>query len=339
MVVKKAFFCEPTKAQITRFTQQQAERDLVDRILSLPEDQYLLVTRPLVPHDYESSWHFLRHGARVGLGLGESLEVTARTVAKERRLPVPVDFRIAAFNGLQQAKGLYSGYEYTPNTIRPYNHRDTRVRRVSLVECLEGARLYAYTHQVVMASIDVEHYTEAKAVEKDGAVFHVHVPSRGKGAPRYRFNITSVPIIDNAQKWGIAWGAASEGHDCLRGMYMGLRYASKEDSQVFNWCAHEIAAYIAMMGEMSKKGNRVPLQMSQIALPTQLTVDFYKRLCDSVLIHDEELQSKNKLRVLNKAEQEILLWGLVHKRGHHPTFFADGNVSKYDWNLRHMAME
>ena len=337
MVVKKAYFRKPTKSEIAQHSSIEASYGLVDIILGLQEDQFLLITRALVPPEYQSSWHFLRHGTRVGLGLGESLEVTAQTLTRKRRLPVPVDFRMSSFDRITEAAGLYSGYEYTPQTIRPYNHRDTRVRRVSLVECLEGARIYAYTHQVAMAHIDVEHYTDARAVAKDGAVFHVHVPSRVKAARRYRFNLTSIPIIDNKNKWGIAWGAASEGHDCLAGLYLGIRYSQKEDSLIFNWCAHEVAAYITLMGEMSKQGNRVPLQMSQIALPTQLSVDFYKRLCDSVLISDENLTAKDKVRPLSKAEQEILLWGLVHKKGHRPTFFAEGRLSNYNWKLRHIS--
>ncbi len=329
MRIHKAYFQEPTKAQIYHYQRVDAQELLVERLLALEEQEYLLIQRALIPERYNSSWHFLKHGDRVHLRFRDLIP----RFIKKGTTAVPIDLRIKEFDAITKTPGIFSGYDYTPVDIRPYNHRDTRTRRVSLVECLEGARVYAFTHQVPMPPIEVEQYTDARAVEKDGAFFHVHVPSRIKGQGRYRFNLTSVPVRNNLNKWSIAWATASEGHDCLRGMYMGIRYATKEDSQVFNWCAHEIAAYITMMGNMSSQGERTPLQMSQIALPTQLSVDFYKRLCDSVLIND----AKQNIRVLNKAEQETLLWGLVHKKGHHPTFFAEGNLKKYDWKLRHLS--
>ena len=325
----KAFFDEPSKAQIGKFERTQARDGLVEKILALSENQYILIQRLLIPADYESSWHFLRHGPRVGLGLGETV------IAAVKGARVPVDFRISAFEKLKDTPGMYSGYEYNPMTIRPYPHTDRRVRRVSLVECLEGARLYAYAHQVPGSRLEVEAYTDAQAVAKDGGVFHAHVTSRTKRTRPYRFNLTAVPIVDNRNKWGIAWATATEGHDCLRGSYMGIRYAMKEDSEIFNWCAHEIAAYLAMMESENTKRNRTPLQMSQLALPTQLSVDFYKRLCDSVLIEDPSLAGRDKKRVLNKAEQEILLWGLVSKRGQRATFFAEAHLKDYNWKLRH----
>ncbi|MDP3728659.1 MAG: hypothetical protein Q8R18_04365 [bacterium] len=333
MHIHKAYFQEPTKGEISQYTRREAQNNLVDRISSLGEQEHILINRILIPENYNNSWHFLRHGDRVHLRFRDLIQ---RSISK-RNAAVPVDLRIREFDALKEKAGAFSGYDYTPLDIKPYNHQDTRTRRVSLVECLEGARIYAYTHQVPMPPIEVEQYTDAKAVEKDGAFFHVHVPSRIKGQGRYRFNLTSVPIRDNLNKWSIAWATASEGHDCLRGMYMGIRYAQKEDSQIFNWCAHEIAAYIATMNKMNHRGTRTPLQMSQIALPTQLTVNFYKRLCDSVLINDAKVGEKENIRVLNKAEQEYLLWGLVHKKGHNPTFFAEANLKNYDWKLRHLV--
>lgn len=333
MRIHKTYFQEPTKGQIFQYERIEARNDLVDKILALEEQQYLLIQEPLIPEHYNSSWHFLKHAERVHLRFRDMIPRFLR----KGTTAVPIDLRIKEFDAVKEKPGLFSGYDYTPVDIHPYNHKDTRVRRISLVECLEGARIYAYTHQVPMPPIEVESYTDARAVERDGAFFHVHVPSRIKGQGRYRFNVTSVPVRDTIHKWSIAWATASEGHDCLRGMYMGIRYATKEDSHVFNWCAHEIAAYIAMMSMMSSKGTRTPLQMSQIALPTQGTVDFYKRLCDSVLIDNAKGEEKQNIRVLNKAEQETLLWGLVHKKGHNQTFFAEGNLKKYDWKLRHLA--
>lgn len=325
----KRFFQEPSKTDIAKLDCEEAKDNLVERIMRLQEGYGLCIARPLIPSRYESSWHFLRHGTRVR---ATGLDAVMGTI---RGRGTPVDLRMRAFQKVQDTPGIYSGYEYEPREIHPYAPVDTRVRRVSLVEVLEGARIYAYVHQVPMAGIDIERYENAEAVGKDGAVYPVKVPSRTKGRRRYNFNMLSVPLRDNLQKWKIAWGTASQGHDCKRGQYM-FRYSKKEDSEIFNWCAHEIAAYLEITGMHRKEKNRVPLQMSQIALPTPQAVEFYKRLCDSVLIEDAALAASDKRRVLNKAEQEILLWGLVQKKGHHATFFAQDHLKEYDWNLRHM---
>ncbi|MBI5798120.1 hypothetical protein HZA98_04420 [Candidatus Woesearchaeota archaeon] len=326
MYEKKRFFREPIKTEIQEFHAVEVEKDLVETILSIAESDYILLPKGLVPEKYPSSWNFLRHGPFVRAGLRE------RVTSFVKGARVPVDFRIDSFGALESQ--AYAGYAYSPLTIVPYVHRDTRERRVSLVECLEGARIDAYVHQVPAAHVGIEEYSRAGAVKKDGAIFHVHVPRRIKGMRRYQFNINHVPVIDNADKWGIAWATMTQGHDCLRGEYLNIRFA-KQDTGVFNWCAHEIAGYFAVIRTLNERGNKVPLQMSQFALPTPLTVDFYKRLCDSVLVHDEELESKDKIRKLNKAEKEILLWGLVGKKGHHPTFFAKDKIKDYDWSLRH----
>ena len=59
--------------------------------------------------------------------------------------------------------------------------------------------------------------------------------------------------------------------------------------------------------------------MSQFALPTQFTVDYYKKLLNNVLIQNKK---KTSMKKLNQAEQEALLWGLVTRFGHDKTFFA-----------------
>jgi len=333
MVVKR-FFREPTKAQIKALDCSEAKKDLVDRILALDEGQGLIIARTLVPPAYRNSWHFLRHGDRVPLR--GSIDVDPERAPREA---TPVDYRIRAFHALKERMGAYSGYEYHPIDIRPHAPVDARIRRISLVECLEGARIFAYTHQVPMASIDVEQYTNAGAVAKDGATFPVKVPSRQKGSRRYSFSMVSVPLANNSHKFRISWGSLSRGHNCKRSQYMGLRYSAKEDSEVFNWCAHEVSAYLQIMALQRKNDNRIPLQMSQIALPTPATKDFYKRLCDSVLLQDPSIESRDRLRVLNKAEQEILLWGLVYKKDHHTSFFAKDHLGKYDWALRHTPTE
>jgi len=103
-----------------------------------------------------------------------------------------------------------------------------------------------------------------------------------------------------------------------------------------NICAHEIAGYLQLIqDEITDKKNLIPLQMCQFAIPSQETVNYYLRLENNVLIRDESLESKDKLRKINRAEKEIALWSLVEAYGHDRTFYAgrskDGNVRDYNW--------
>lgn len=50
----------------------------------------------------------------------------------------------------------------------PLIGNDWRKRKVPLVECLEGARLFAYAHQIGN-SIRVKPYSDARRVETEGA--------------------------------------------------------------------------------------------------------------------------------------------------------------------------
>jgi len=77
--------------------------------------------------------------------------------------------------------------------------------------------------------------------------------------------------------------------------------------------------------------------MSQFAIPSQETVDYYLKWCNNVLVRDEGLESKDNLRKPNRAEREIALWHLVKSLGHDRTFYADrsrdGNVKDYKWGI------
>ena len=75
--------------------------------------------------------------------------------------------------------------------------------------------------------------------------------------------------------------------------------------------------------------------MCQFAIPTQETVNYYLKLENNLLIYDENLKNKNKLKKPNRAEKEISLWALVKYLGHDKTFYSkksrDGNVADYKW--------
>ena len=77
--------------------------------------------------------------------------------------------------------------------------------------------------------------------------------------------------------------------------------------------------------------------MSPFAIPTNLTIDYYKKLLSQVVMHDEKARNKYHLRRLNKAEQEIMLWALVKEKKYSQTFsrekIIDGPVQNLEWKL------
>lgn len=325
---KKKFFQEPTKAEILRNSSSilHTETDLVSRIESLLPGQVLVIERPLIPPSFPTHRKFLKHGWEVKPKRTYTLEDVAKTRF------VPVRLREEAFNSI--GPRAYCGYSFMPIA-----GKDQRKRKVSLVECLEAARIYAYAHHFG-TGIEIKSYQDSARVETEGAQIVVRVPSRTQKHPKYEFNLTSVPVIDGPFKFAVAQNLASSGHDCKRKQY-GFRFRfddDKESSDVFNFCAHEIAAYFKVMNYYYYTlKNFVPFDMNQFAAPTRRAAEFYKRQCDSVLIRDENLRTKDKLRKPFKAEREILTWGLVEVSNYNQTFFAEEKIQDYNWELRRAA--
>jgi len=327
----KKFFKQPKKSMILKSTHpRSAGDDLVNIIRKIEEGQSIIIERGIIPDSgkFSTPRKFLKHGPELKLKRFSSLKEYLEINTAKR--PTPVQLRDKAF--LEMGDHSFCGISFIPIT-----GNDKRKRKISLVESLAGAWIFAYEHQI-NNGIEIRAYQESRRVEFEGAIITVRVPSRTKGKRRYEFTLDSVPVVDSQYKIAIAHSIRSSGHDCKRKEY-GFRFrysGDKENSDVFNFCAHEIAAYLEVINYfLNERKNIIPLQMSQFPIPTTLAVDFFKRLCDSTLIRDNQSRYKDKLRKLNQAEKEILLWDLVYKEGPDATFFATEKVEKYDWSLRH----
>lgn len=315
----KLFFQEPTATTIEDYSYvRYISQDFIDNILDISDDEAVVIEGNLIPEGFKSPRKFIKHGREVKLKRYRSLE----QIAKSRK--TPVQLREEAFNKIHNK--AYSGYSF-----KPFMRLDTRTRKVSLVECLEGTRIYCYANQQIEGKPSitvVKSYKDSSGVEKDGADIIVKVPSRIKKMARYNIKFMSVPVVDSRMKWSIAYGISTD-HNCMHKKYL-IRFKYKNDketSRQFNFCAHEIAGYLGIIDHFhNKHKNLIPLQMSQFAIPTQDTVDFYKKLCNNSLIRID-----SQVRKLNKAEKEILLWGLVYKLDHDSTFYATEKVKDYNW--------
>jgi len=318
--MKKTFFKEATKAQIAR--KSRVEVDSLADIVNLGAGEYIVVDA-FTPKGYETPRKFMKHGQEVYVKRFRSAGEAVRYGK------TPVQLREEAFGAVSETE--YCGYSFMPFA------RDRRKRKVSLTACVEGARLFAYSHQVRGAGIRVKAYADARRVKVEGAEVVVSVPSRTDGHDKYEFKFMAVPMVDVPEKYAVAFNLGSD-HVCgAKRFNIRYRYLDdKESSGVINFCSHEIAAYLELVQrEWDQNKNLVPLQMSQIAIPSQRTVDFYLRLENNVLVRDKDRKGKEVLRKLNMAEIEVALWSFVKKYGHDNTFFCktgrDGNLRDYKW--------
>lgn len=318
---KKSFFREATKAEIKK--KDFVEVAELSDIAKLADNEFTVIT-PLVPRGYESTRKFMKHGPEVKPTRYYSLD----QALKDGR--TPVQLREQAFNNIK-------GHNFCGYTFLPLK-RDRRKRKVSLVECLKGARIYAYSNQVRGTRIKIRPYDKSKKVKIDGAEIVCDVPSRTKGEGRIKLKLTSVPVIDSKEKHIISLNIGSD-HSCPAKRF-NIRYRyidDKESSGIVNICAHEIAAYLSVIEHYWGKKNMIPLQMCQFAIPSQETVDFYLKFGNNVLVKDNSLKSKDKLRKPDRADKEIGLWSSVNALGHDRTFYSkksrDGDVADYNWGF------
>ena len=319
---RKKFFHEKTASEIKDLQPIWIEDyGLINQVINLQDNQYSVIQGRIIPPKYENARKFFKHGQDVKLRRFKSLEEAVELEIE------PVDQRREAFNDAKSH--AYRGY-----TFKPFIGTNKTTRNVSLVECVEGAKLYAYEYQdlgIKPAGITIKEYDDSNRVSQDGAEIVIEVPSRTEKESRYEIKFVSVPVKDTDRKWGLANHIHTEGHSC-KSKTFNIRYTYEDDlesSNVFNFCAHEIAGYMKIMDfYLNEKKNIIPLQMNPFAIPSQSTVDFYEKLANNMLIKRSKDESAGKTTM---PEREILLWGLVYKEGHDDTFFATEKVKDYSF--------
>lgn len=256
---------------------------------------------------------FLKHGPEIALE-------RAYSIGYSFELDVPNKLCKLAFE--EERKRISCAYSF-----KPYWGLDRKKRRVSLVDCFLGAKLYAYSENNPEDKIKINIYGDSLRVAKEGANVFLEVPSTQEGSPGYKFSFVFVPIVDNQLKNKI-WQQVSSNHSCQYKYFKGLKYNffnSLEDSSTNDFCFHEIAGYYKIIDESLKKGNRVPFEMNPFVIPTKSTVDFNLALENNVLLFDETIKEKNKLRKPKIADKEILNWERVRKNPYRNLFFYDRN--------------
>jgi len=328
-MTKKSFFRERSVSNILKMRVREVkERDgLVRLLLDLnPTTEGLLINVPVVDDKFEvSDQRYKGSRQRKKYGDFEPLPQPQTPATARRREESLLRMRRRAFEPLQQEEGhavSLQGYAWVP-----LRGDDKRVRRVSFRNNLEGARLYAYAESLT-TGIDITPYE----FTADGAIINCSVPSRKQKKRRYHLQLRHVPISPSDERRVTVW---SLGTDFI---------VAPEDSEhtimsrdVLDWYPQAIAAYYKVIEHFKEKGNLVPWRMSPFANPSQLAVDYYKKLLNNVVVHDETLRSRKGLRKLHVSEQSVLLAAALTEVPHDAFFYAarerDQRLRDYDWSV------
>lgn len=342
-MARKSFFRERTAADIMRLDVKQvfSQENLVKRILELEPSEGLELRVQIVPGRFfvnvsshaEASRKCYKFGELISLSQPESQQDAYESSE------IPLEIRARDFEekieGKKENEIHFIGYSF-----RPVQGRDRRKRVVPFVWLLEAARLYAYAKNMSQG-ITIKPYDAAKRVKKEGASIICEVPSRTKKKPRYTIRLDNVPVEGTEERKAIVWGLKSEFSTNPKHRFYNIRYTWKHDREGrdrITFYPHDIAAYIAVMMEYYKKHNLTLFEMNPFALPSREEVEFYKRLCNNVVIFDPTLSTskrKNTIRKLHVAEKSILIARSIKVLGRDESMhwdpIRDGDLADYNW--------
>lgn len=305
--------------------------------MGLERESGIVIDRPITPIRFfqrgvsgvEASRKCYKHGDFVAL----SQPRTQWQAYQTKEIPLAIRARDFSRLGKMQEEDInFVGY-----TWYPVQGKDRRKRVVPFVWVPEAVRLFAYAENMT-GGIEVKSYEEARRVKTEGAEAVCRVPSRTRKRGRYTLKLNHVPIDGSTERRAVCWSLRSqyaEGQETLHSQY-NIRYTyemDREASDVFTFYPQDIAAYIAVIKHFNAQHNLTPIEMSPLALPSQKTMHFYNKLCNNVLVHDDTLDSKDKLRKLHIDEKSILIARSMGVYGHDATLFwdpaRDGRLKDY----------
>ncbi len=327
MSTKKYFFKEDTKSEIAEKNFINLGENWLELLSELAfSDNYTIIPAKISGND-EIQRRFIKHGREL------KLERTYSCLdASKSKNPLTL---------MREATKDLGKFSPSCYSFKPYFGTDTRTRRVSLVDCVYAARLYAMSEQIDGEKIIVKPYEDAAIVRKEGAQIYVKIPSTTSEEEPHEFIFNFVPINKNRKNNNkVTWLKLSSDHVCNYKRFRELKYNfedSNSSSKTNEFCFHEIAGYLGIIDffKNGKKKNLIPLNMSPFAIPSLDTALFNVALENNLLIYDETIDSKNGLRKPKIADKEIFNWARVNSLGYNFTFFADkkrdGDLRDYRW--------
>jgi len=370
---RKSYFVERDSAEIQELSITPAynQRDLVQRIEDLnPAEDALEIRTVIIPgkfrkgnQGYQASRKCFKHGELVALSQPSSL---AETYDSHE---IPLSLRTKSLSQLKDRK--QEEIDFVGYSWRPVFGRNRTKRIVPFVWLPEGARIFSYAENYSVYSqrnpntwdiekklgIKVEAYPDAKKVRTEGASVVVEVPSRTEKKQRYRFGFLHVPFIPNNPERETNYNLATvlslqpaliredEEAESTDGRTPHAVYdiqykfeQSREQSPVVRFTPQDVAGYLGIIKkQLAEQHNITALMFNPFALPSRHQAEFYKKLCNNVLIYDPTLSSENKLRKLHLAEKSIILSRAIGHFGHDnfaywdPT--RDGLYKNFNWKI------
>jgi len=352
---KKAFFEGRTVAEIRDLKSIRVynQRDLVERIDCLHEDESLILGFQIIPGRFyrnnsggsEAARRFWKKGPILYLPQPETAE---EALASNE---IPLNLRRKAIDELterlragklrQQDISLY-GYSFHPVS------GDERLRRV-VPFCVppEATKIFAYA-ETMTEGVNVRPYSRFS--KEQGATVVVDVPSRTKGRPREEFGFVHVPFLRDKHNLAnslsirpesISTDQATSQPDELHKISYSVREGDKEHVEEIHFFPRHVAAYLGIVRDQWKEATnfRVPpiaLIFNPFIFPSKHQADFYQKLEQNLLVYDPSLASKQMLRKPNLAEKSIILGRASVVFGHEDFCFwdstRDGKIKAYVWN-------
>ena len=237
----------------------------------------------------------------------------------------PLDIRRKIFDNLKIDEYEVAAYGY-------WGIRKNQHRRIHLVDCIKGARLFAYSelNKDKKEKIVIRKYDLIKNDDGGigmGADILMEIPSEQVNKDPYDITLRSVPVLDDKDKYAIIFDFDAD-HVCrFRVSRSSGAYKGREPLQDF----HIVAAYLEFAHhELKVNKNIIPLEQCPFAIPTQKTADFYNKLTRNTAIQYVDRDKKVR-RAVTSAEKEILVWRFVEKYGHDETFYATKKLKNYKW--------
>ncbi|MEK6942533.1 MAG: hypothetical protein AABX00_00535 [Nanoarchaeota archaeon] len=301
---KKNYFKDPSVAGILKGSAPvyvETNRGVAGRVLSLDEGECIVLNSKILPDSFRDSKRFLMNAQPIEVKSPDSLEDAVENAM------TPALAREAAFSEVYHPYN--SGYAFAPFA----GNEDRRQRVVRLVELCEAMRLVSYGMQTG-EDIKIGKIYSGNAASESGSIVSVSVPSRTKKVKDYRFQMRSVATNpDSVNNYAIANGFNTTISIPASDWAFGFGERQMGGAKAIYLFAPEIAAYFKFMIQPGNETSRI---MSPFAMPTDLMIEFYRSMLSNVAVRDESVDAKHKLRKLNKAEQEIMLWSLVQEVGH-----------------------
>jgi len=310
---KSEFFHKPSVREITKGkTPIEASSNLLSIVESIDNNHFLRIKRDL--HPFETPKKFLRHGKELRI-------IMPPTIGEHiQRRKTPVEYRLESMDKIKDP--YYACYSFYPL-------REGNKRKISLVSCVDGAKLYYYVYHF-STGIEILDFDDAQRVNKDGAEIKVRVPSRTPKKKAYLFKFTSFPVADDFNKYAVAYSLNTEGHNCEDKLHTNISYkfqGAREHSKFVSFCDHEIAAYLWLIDYFhNEKHNLIPWQMSHFAIPTNRIIELDKTLQNKVVIERLDKSNEPKDYALTEQDREVFFWAAVKKYDPQKTFFRRNTI-------------